>query len=89
MEGEFEIRPPWPDELPRVRSFLREYSFDEETFVQIALVGRWKRIVGVAVRGKDCFVRVRPIYSGSDLEEGLLKAVSGGLPESDKNHKCD
>lgn len=81
-QNDFIIRAPWPDELPRLKSFMEGFQVKEESVIRILLAGPWERVVGVAVREKNdsaserIWLKLRPRYVGTTVEEQLRESVS-------------
>ncbi|MEO0509776.1 MAG: hypothetical protein AAF065_07955 [Verrucomicrobiota bacterium] len=81
-QNDFVIRAPWPDELPRLKSFMGGFQLKEESIIRIALAGSWERVIGVAIReesdraSSQIWLKLRPRYMGSTIEQQLRESVS-------------
>lgn len=77
----YTIRPPWPDELPRVKLFLTGFKPEKPFITRIAVAGRWERIIGVAAKEENAsddkiWLKLRPKYINSNVDVDLRRDIS-------------
>jgi hypothetical protein len=85
-----QVRPPWPDELPRVQNFLPfAFLFEADPFLLIAVSGKVERIIGALALSRTALAHIRAPWlvmrvenndpvGAALLEQGLTRAWTRG-----------
>ena len=83
----YEVRPPWPDEIPRVQHFLPPaFLFDANPFLLVTVAGRVERLVGALALTLRSLEKIKATWLCMRVEDyhhpSGAEMLRGGLEEA-------
>jgi hypothetical protein len=82
----YEVRPPWPDEIPRVQHFLPPaFLFDPNPFLLVAVAGRVERLIGALAMTLRPLEKIKATWLCIRVEDqhpSGAEMLLGGLDEA-------